>query len=378
MLKCILYYREVVFFAITNALVVFGLVTCDVALAIDQYDYLTSGTSSTKGTSLKSAFTTVTVRRVEFNNQILDALCEATNCLHLKSPSMYLGSALFEGQLRIDLIFLYSFCRLIDDLVDEAQNKDQAFLWIERCSALLDARFLSQDVEKSISLKGLCSEVDQRLVAAIKQIPAPRLSKQPLLDLLRGLKTDLEFNHKQGIFPIQTEADLDMYASLVAGTVGELTLSLIYHHHFQNKPIHPPDHLQQITAAGREMGRALQYVNIARDIHRDAVIGRVYIPTAWLQKAGVSPLDVIDYPSHPKVYTMQAMLLDKAEYCYQNSRAAIDKLPLEIQGPVNATIESYMEISRSLRKKKGNLQSARKFRLPLWRRLLVAWKAMNL
>lgn len=266
---------------------------------------------------------------------------------------------------------------MIDDLVDETENKDQALLWIERCSELLDTRFHSQNFENSISEKYISCEANRRLIASIKQLPARRLSKQPLLDLLRGFTMDLEFNHKQGSFPIRTEFDLDMYATLVAGTVGELTLNLIYHHYFQNKPIHPPGKLKQIIEAGREMGRALQYVNIARDIHRDAIIGRVYIPTSWLERAGITPSDVIHHPWDTRVYMMQAKLLDKAECCYQTSRAAIDELPAEVRGPVNATIESYMEICRDLRRKKGNLQSGRTFRLALWRRLLVAWKAMN-
>jgi hypothetical protein len=68
-------------------------------------------------------------------------------------------------------------------------------------------------------------------------------------------------------YPINYEADLQTYASRVAGTVAELCLELVYHH---SRTPTSDSQRQRLIQAGGRMGIALQYVNIARDITVDA------------------------------------------------------------------------------------------------------------
>ncbi|CAG8057835.1 unnamed protein product [Penicillium olsonii] len=373
--------EEAFFFLVTNLMVVGGLASIDYGFAIEEYRVFTSGEESPAIFSMRFALKSVVNFDSNVDARIIDRLSKAVRCLQKKSQSMFLGSALFEGNLRIDLIFLYSFCRVMDDLVDDSDTFEEpgARYWITRCSRALDAKFdnraketKNEDSTNSFIGKGL-----DNLQSSLDFLPVSRLPKQPLFALLEGFKTDLEFDAKMNEFPIHTVADLDIYASRVASTVAVLVLNLVYHHYYRNKPVSPPDHLANLEKAGAEMGKALQCVNIARDIGRDAAIHRVYIPTTWLTEVELTHSEVIRCPTSPKVYMMQQRMLDLANVYYTNSRAAIEELPDGVREPIRATVESYMEIGRVLRQMKGNTLGVKKLRLPLWRRLAVAWFAMH-
>ncbi|PWY83996.1 phytoene synthase [Aspergillus eucalypticola CBS 122712] len=274
----------------------------------------------------------------------LRALGDAVMRLKQRSQSMYMGSAMFEGQLRIDLIFLYSFCRVVDDLVDEAPDSSTARSVIQESALLLEQRYAGKNKAKSI-------QSDPALLSSIEHLPVERLSIEPLQGLLKGFETDLEFNTSNTKSPILTESGLERYAYPVA------------HNRLRNLEKHT--HQQTITA-GALMGQALQYVNIARDTQRDAEIGRVYIPTTWLEAKGLTPAKVLDCPTDPQIQT---------DEWYIMTDAAIGRLPLEAQVPIRVTVKSNMEIGRSLRQL-NELRTNGKMEVPLWRRLKVAYRAL--
>ncbi|PWY96158.1 terpenoid synthase [Aspergillus sclerotioniger CBS 115572] len=356
--------EEATFFLATNIMIVMGLAGCDYAFALEEYRGLSEPASKS---SLKGAILGL-IKPMPVDGRLVSALSQAVSCLKEKSQSMFLGSALFQGQLRIDLIFLYSFCRVVDDLIDEAENEHEARYWLTQCKNILDARMNNEHPDGQ--LKGgkygtLCQSIDF--------LPLSRLSKEPLYDLLKGFEMDLGFNPEKGTFPIETERNLDQYTAYVAGTVGALVLDVIFSHCYHERT----PRMAEIRNAGTEMGMAVQCVNIARDIRRDAAIGRVYIPTTWLNEVGLTPGDVLQSPSAPVIYELQNKMLQKADGYYRPSRVAIEELPIGVREPVRATAESYMEIGRLLRETKGkNLDRTTKLRVSLRGRLVVGWLAM--
>lgn len=84
-------------------MIVLGLVGIDYAYALQEYKSL-SRPAADKGTTLRTALTLLCSPLSI--DESLSALSQAVSCLQEKSQSMFLGSALFQGQLRIDLIFL--------------------------------------------------------------------------------------------------------------------------------------------------------------------------------------------------------------------------------------------------------------------------------
>jgi 15-cis-phytoene synthase/lycopene beta-cyclase len=176
-------------------------------------------------------------------------------------------------------------------------------------------------------------------------------------------------------FPIRDEPDLELYASRVAGTVAELCLELVFQHSSSKDKISQKDWQNMISAGGR-MGIALQYVNIARDVTTDAAIGRVYLPTSWLEEEELSPQDVVKKPTGVGIERLRTRLLGKAFILYEEARGAMTHLPSEARAPMRVAVESYMEIGRVLSEKDYKTKAGRAT-VPKLRRIRVAWKALK-
>ncbi|KIX06153.1 uncharacterized protein Z518_04127 [Rhinocladiella mackenziei CBS 650.93] len=303
--------EEAVFFLITNILVVWGSVAFDNAIAI------------------LDAFPQ------EFPVNALTVLAR-------KSRSFYLASGVFAGRLRIDLVLLYAFCRVADDLVDNAPSAEEADKWVKHFSNFLDTIYSPKRDEARLrhALAPFPSQVQSILVL----LPADKLPSEPLYALLDGFRIDQEFFNKgsKTTTPIETYSDLERYASCVAGTVG---LNLVYQH--------DPDRDTDIAtkekclAAGARMGRALQYINIARDVRTDAETGRCYIPSEWLGRSPVTSVDA----RREAFATHRKRILDAAFTMYAENRNAIEELPRYARSGIRVAVESYMEIGRVMRER---------------------------
>lgn len=272
---------------------------------------------------------------------------------------------------------------MADDLIDESNTVGQAFTWISRFSEYLDLVYGSD--AKSPSTHNASAYVAKNFPeaarSALEFLPVKRLPRSPFNELLEGFKMDLAFSRidptkRDARFPIKNEEDLELYAHRVASTVGELCVWLVFHH---GETKLSSDKQSTLVNAARTMGHALQYVNIARDISVDAAIGRVYLPSSWLKEESMTPEDVLKDPDQPKVQRLRQRLLDTAFKEYGRSREVMNMLPYEVRAPMVIAVESYMEIGRVLRERKGTTVPTKRGRatVPLWRRLWVAWKTLS-
>ncbi|RSM12529.1 Bifunctional lycopene cyclase/phytoene synthase [Fusarium oligoseptatum] len=360
--------EEAIFFLLTNTLIVFGLVAFDHALAILN----TFPERFRNHSGLPSPLLLVQallLPKAQYDEERIAGLVKATALLSKKSRSFYLASGAFEGKLRIDLIRLYAFCRAADDLVDEAASAEEAKMWINRLKQFLHLAFEQKSSAAEIH-DYVKEQFPGEIQQALLQLPTDYLPTQPLHDLLKGFEMDLLFTTS---FPIATAEDLDLYGGRVAGTVADLCNYLILWH---CSPNISGEQRSRIVNAGVQMGIALQYVNIARDIKVDADMGRVYLPGTWLKEKGLEAEDVIQNSSSPAIGGLRQRLLDHAFAKYELARGAIEELPPEARGPIRVAVESYMEIGRVLREP-GYSVRAGKATVPLWRRVRVAWSALR-
>ena len=365
--------EEAVFFLVTNILIVFGLVAFDNAFAILQ----TFPSLFPNLTTLPSPMLLVKALLISpsaYDEERIEGLSQALGRLRAKSRSFYLASGIFQGRLRVDLILLYSFCRVADDLVDDAKSFDEAQHWIVELNRFLDLTYGYDGREKHGSMdRFVRSTFPPSAQAALLMLPTTYLSPAPLYDLVKGFETDLHFSSATTPFPIKDEASLELYGAQVAGTVAEACLELVYHH--TTASTSDPQR-RQIVEAGARMGIALQYVNIARDIAADATNGRVYLPTSWLKEQGLSHNDIINDPTGSRAECLRQKLLDNAMKIYEKASGAIENLPSEARAPMRVAVESYVEIGRVLRTP-GYKVKAGRATVPKLRRLQVAWKALQ-
>ncbi|KAG9545777.1 Lycopene beta-cyclase, partial [Aureobasidium melanogenum] len=269
--------------------------------------------------------------------------------------------------------------------------------WIKRLRTFLDLSYKAKDPmahDQNIGsvVRHVVTEFPRNTHTALLQLPTSRLSSKHLYDLLKGFEMDLGFQTSKGAqpsaFPIKSEYDLDTYSSRVAGTVAAMCIELVFFHYPGEVP---PTLQEQILDAGNTMGIALQYTNIARDITTDALLNRVYLPTSWLKEENLTPEQAIqvftimdakptlgaeDQLFVSKLERLRNRLLERSFALYEDSRGAIDKLPSEVRGPMRVATESYMEIGRTL-KQPGYRVRKGKATVDGWRRLAVAWKALQ-
>lgn len=363
--------EEAIFFLVTNTLIVFGLVAFDNALAIlDTFPVLfpTVPVLPTPFQLVKALLVSPT----QYDDQRIKGLQEALARLRKKSRSFYLASGCFRGRLRIDLVLLYSFCRVADDLVDNVSTGAEAQHWISKLTEFLDICYGGSTTKSDGRDDFIRRTFPAKEQTALLLLPTAYLSSQPLYELLKGFETDLEFSHENE-FPITDSKILEVYASRVAGTVAELCLELVFQH--AKDPVEEEER-REIVQAGGDMGIALQYINISRDIVVDARMQRVYLPTTWLKSSDLSPEDVLMEPSNTLVEALRERLLENAMIIYEEAKGAIDRLPSESRAAMRVAVESYVEIGRVLQGSRYQLKAGRAT-VPKLKRLKVAWTALR-
>ena len=392
--------EEAVFFLITNTLVVFGLVAFDNSLAVlDAFPALFPAVPALPSPVV--LVKALLIPTTSYDCARLSGLRSALSVLRQKSRSFYLASGVFSGRLRIDLILLYAFCRVADDLVDNASDVGDARHWISLLEHFLHAAYASPQTNQR--LEAAIAPFPPNARSILRLLPVDKLPSAPLYSLLEGFRTDLKFAssipndpHTSAVAktnakdqpdkncsacptksPIQSQADIELYASRVASTVAELCIHLVYHH--SPDPQHVNVETQeQCLIAGARMGVALQYVNISRDVGQDAEAGRCYLPSEWLSSSSTAQ----DFQH--AVLVSRKRVLDMALDIYEENRAAIEDLPEYAKDGIRVAVESYIEIGRVVREKMIRKEpldfcgggTAGRASVPRVRRLWVGWKAM--
>lgn len=181
--------------------------------------------------------------------------------------------------LRRDLIALYGFARLVDDIGDEAPG--------DRLAAL-DA----VQSELACAFEGRARHPILR--ALEPTLAAHRLPERPFLDLIEANRRD------QRVSRVATWDELLAYCALSANPVGRLVLAVC-------------------DAATPERARlsdsicsALQVIEHCQDVAEDAARGRVYLPLEDLARFGCGEADLTRAPASPALRAVVAHEIARA------------------------------------------------------------------
>ena len=180
-------------------------------------------------------------------------LCENLAKSHYENFTI--ASWLIPKQKRKHIYAIYSYCRFTDDLGDEYQgNKQKAIDQWER--DLLHCYNGNPNHPYMIALQQTIKEFD---------IPI-----EPFLKIIKANRMDQ--THKR----YETFSDLEKYCQNSANPVGHLILHLYGYGDIKRRTL--SDYICT----------ALQLSNFWQDIHRDYMIGRIYIPLEDLNRFGYS------------------------------------------------------------------------------------------
>lgn len=220
-----------------------------------------------------------------------DEYCQAKAAA--SGSSFYYSFLFLPPPRRRAITAMYAFCREVDDVVDEATDPGVA-------QTKLD--WWRGEVERLFN--GAPSHpVTQALAPHTQPFGITRERMHQVID---GMEMDLRQNRYLDF------ANLKTYCHLVAGVVGELSAGI-----FGNRD-------EPTMSYARQLGLALQMVNIIRDVGEDARRGRVYLPLDDLQAAGVKVSDVVAGHYSDGFVSVMRVQAARARSAY---RAALASLP---------------------------------------------------
>ncbi len=247
--------------------------------------------------------------------------------LKFRAKTFYFASLFLPKQIRSEIESLYIFCRLIDDLGDENKFKKKKIL-----ENLLK-------IKKEIKIN---FSSDNKINDFIKIMQKYKIEKNLPLELIYGVRGDLKNVNFSDI------KELIEYSFRVAGTVGYMFCKII--------GVKEKKHIFR----GVQLGIAMQFTNIARDVEEDLKRKRIYIPKSMRNYKKADYSKILKNEEIKKQFSISLKeLLDKADQIYNNAWEGIYKLPLRFRLPIGIAAELYQQIGKKIKKKKYNIWKQR-------------------
>ncbi|SLN56644.1 15-cis-phytoene synthase [Roseivivax jejudonensis] len=241
-----------------------------------------------------------------------DDLTACREAIRHGSRSFHAASHLLPASVRDPAMALYAFCRLADDAVDLQDEKAAAVL---RLAERLDRVYAGRPDN---------APPDRAFAAVVETFEMPRALPEALLE---GLAWDATGNR------YATLSDLTAYSARVAAAVGAMMCVLMR--------VRDADAL----ARACDLGVAMQFTNIARDVGEDARAGRLYLPTDWFDRAGIVPDDFLAAPHPtPQVRAMVRELVFQSNRLYWRAEAGVAALPAQSRPGIYAARFIYAGI----------------------------------
>ncbi len=221
------------------------------------------------------------------------------NLLQVHAKSFYWASFFLSKEVFFKCSSLYNFCRTLDDIVDsleEIEIKKKKF-----------SEFKNNFLNKNFD--------DQIIREMWNLIDSENILKIVVQDLFDGVETDLKDKVK-----INSKKDLTIYSYRVAGTVGLMMSKIL-----------KVDNKEALKGA-IDLGIAMQFTNIARDVIEDKERNREYINHDFL--------------------SINEIISD-AEVLYDRSFLAIKSIPLRSRFSVIVARRVYRKIGYYILKQKN-------------------------
>jgi phytoene synthase len=233
------------------------------------------------------------------------AHCAAVTQQH--SKTFYLASSLLPPAKRRAIRALYAFCRITDDLVDNAADVPLARLEAWRRRTLL----APPHIDDPVALAWADTIVRYRI---------PKLYAHQLID---GVARDVKVTR------YETFEELAEYSYGVASTVGLMAMHVVGF-------VGP-----QAIPYAVKLGVALQLTNILRDVREDWDSGRFYLPLDELPRFGLSEADVAAGQLSDRWRAFIGFQIERNRRLYAEARPGIAMLHPDGRLAIAAAAELY-------------------------------------
>ncbi len=211
------------------------------------------------------------------------------------SSSFYQAFRVLPSPKKEAVYVIYAFCRLIDDAVDEPETSP----------------FTLNELREAF--KNLDEAKGHFIWPALRWLfEAFPMSKSPFLTQMDGQERDLIDTHYEKM------NDLEKYCYQVAGTVGEMLLPVL-----QETPN------SVAPEAGVKLGKAMQLVNIIRDVGEDQARGRRYLPLDLMHQYGYTVRSFEEREVNAPFKKMIDALTKQADQWFKEGLDGLAALPIQ-------------------------------------------------
>lgn len=241
------------------------------------------------------------------------------------SSSFYHAFKFLPKQEREAVFVIYSFCRMIDDAVDEPENSPYT---LEELEDQFDNLAFAEGHFIWPALRWLLSTYE--------------LSKEPYYTQMSGQRMDYYRT------AYDTRDQLEDYCYRVAGSVGEMLIPVLHER---------PN--QAIIESGVALGKAMQIVNIIRDIGADQRLGRRYVPLEMMHAYGYSIKDWENQVINQELRNLIKALTDQADQWFEEGLQFIDTYPKKSALSMQLAARYYREIIQVVKENDYQVFTAR-------------------
>jgi 15-cis-phytoene synthase len=233
------------------------------------------------------------------------------------SRTYYFSSLFFPEPFKSDVFTLYAFVRTADDFVDATPQDGAGFTVFETqvWQAFAGTRLLESSTKHTAIILDF--------VAMVERVGIPH-------DLIRSFLAAMRLDLYKKQYDTIEETIHYMYGS--AEVIG---LMLVRIFGLSGESEH----------SARLLGRAMQYINMIRDVEEDLALGRQYLPISEYKKYGIKTTAVLtkevalDCPAAFCRY-LRAQLTRQLEWMAE-ARRGFHYLPRSLRIPVSTASEMY-------------------------------------
>lgn len=289
-------------------------------------------------------------------SSVMDAYEYCRRITQQASKTFYWGSSFLPQPKRKAIWAVYAFCRMVDDIVDEAVEAEG--MQGPRVGHLYGAKDTRRELEhwqQSLQCvyeeEGSCDNPIMQAWEDMLQTYAVPI--KPALELLDGVAMDLSKRRYHNF------EELELYCYRVAGTVGLLT-----------SPIFGYTDERALTYAV-ELGIALQLTNILRDVGEDLRRNHIYLPLDEMERFSYSEDDLQQGVINDAFRELIHFQMVRAEEYYTRGQQGIDLLHPDCQLSVKLSGVLYRRILERIRSNDYNVFTKRAS-VPLPTKLVAA------
>jgi len=233
-----------------------------------------------------------------------------------------------------DICVGYLVCRVAETIEDDARipPAEKAAL-LRICDETLDPQTAADGGEFHAAVTEWIPadpDADWNVVANAGRVLATfrdldettrELIRPPVRELVSGMAEFVDRYAEQGGLRIRTIGELEEYCWYAAGTVGTLVTNLVA----QDAE---PAVVDRLETHARDFGLLLQLVNVAKDVGTDyAEENNVYLPSEWLDDAGLTAADIGDEASADRLGSVIERVTAHATTYLDGAQAWLETMP---------------------------------------------------